>query len=513
MQTMSLITVLVVTVISVLSRSDAHNILAVVSHPGVSHFKAYENLFVGLAKKGHNVTVISHFPRKNPIPNYRDVSIREDRPYSGLQNIQSSLHTDLFGIQDQMLLVEYGIQSCESMKHKNFQMFLKENNHFDLVILNEFSNLCYRGLAKKYDAPYIGLGASSIFVWHALHTGSPEHAAYMPRLAAPYSDRMTFLQRVENFVSMGVVYWYCNFKYPSFSNEYSKKYLGVDILENNFLYNMSLLFINMHFSLNFPRPFTPNIIEINGLHIGTPKKLPEHLEQYISESKNGVIYFSLGSTMKGHTLPKEKRNAFLEVFRDMPERIIWKWENDTMEGKPDNVLLQKWTPQFDIICHPNVKAFIFQGGMLSLSEAAHCGVPIIAIPLYGDQPTNAKLIESRGAGVVLQIEDVNVKNVRKAVNEVLSTKIQKEAKRLSEIYRDRPLSPLDTAIYWVEYVLRHKGAHFMKTAAVHMPWYQYYLIDVIGFLVIILTSSILLTIYCIKLLVNICRITQKNKVD
>ncbi|CAH1987226.1 unnamed protein product [Acanthoscelides obtectus] len=319
MQTMSLITVLVVTVISVLSRSDAHNILAVVSHPGVSHFKAYENLFVGLAKKGHNVTVISHFPRKNPIPNYRDVSIREDRPYSGLQNIQSSLHTDLFGIQDQMLLVEYGIQSCESMKHKNFQMFLKENNHFDLVILNEFSNLCYRGLAKKYDAPYIG--------------------------------------------------------------------------------------------------------------------------------------------------------------------------------------------------HPNVKAFIFQGGMLSLSEAAHCGVPIIAIPLYGDQPTNAKLIESRGAGVVLQIEDVNVKNVRKAVNEVLSTKIQKEAKRLSEIYRDRPLSPLDTAIYWVEYVLRHKGAHFMKTAAVHMPWYQYYLIDVIGFLVIILTSSILLTIYCIKLLVNICRITQKNKVD
>lgn len=48
------------------------------------------------------------------------------------------------------------------------------------------------------------------------------------------------------------------------------------------------------------------------------------------------------------------------------------------------------------------------------------------------------------------------------------------------------MSPLDTAIYWVEYVARHKGAHFMKTAAVGMPFYQYYLLDVIAFILAVL---------------------------
>lgn len=48
------------------------------------------------------------------------------------------------------------------------------------------------------------------------------------------------------------------------------------------------------------------------------------------------------------------------------------------------------------------------------------------------------------------------------------------------------MPPLETAIYWVEYVARHKGAHFMKTAAVNMPFYQYYLLDVIAFVVTVL---------------------------
>lgn len=62
----------------------------------------------------------------------------------------------------------------------------------------------------------------------------------------------------------------------------------------------------------------------------------------------------------------------------------------------------------------------------------------------------------------------------------------KKAKELSERFRDRPLPPLDTAVYWVEYVARHKGAPHMRTAAVGMPFYQYLLLDVIAFLAVVL---------------------------
>lgn len=57
--------------------SDASKILGVFPTPGKSHFIVMQSLMKGLVKAGHEVTVISAFPQKTPIPNYTDVSIVE----------------------------------------------------------------------------------------------------------------------------------------------------------------------------------------------------------------------------------------------------------------------------------------------------------------------------------------------------------------------------------------------------------------------------------------------------
>lgn len=75
----------------------------------------------------------------------------------------------------------------------------------------------------------------------------------------------------------------------------------------------------------------------------------QDIETWIEESKYGIIYFSFGSMLKGYTMPTEKRQAFINVFKKLPQRVIWKWENDTMEGQTDNILIRKWLPQFDIL--------------------------------------------------------------------------------------------------------------------------------------------------------------------
>lgn len=75
----------------------------------------------------------------------------------------------------------------------------------------------------------------------------------------------------------------------------------------------------------------------------------QDIDKWINESKHGVIYFSFGSLVKGHTMPADKRQAFINAFKRLPQRVIWKWENDTMEGKTDNILIGKWMPQFDIL--------------------------------------------------------------------------------------------------------------------------------------------------------------------
>lgn len=54
---------------------ESAKILAVFPFPAKSHFIMLEALAKGLAERGHQVTVVGHFPQKSPVPNYRDVSL------------------------------------------------------------------------------------------------------------------------------------------------------------------------------------------------------------------------------------------------------------------------------------------------------------------------------------------------------------------------------------------------------------------------------------------------------
>lgn len=53
--------------------------------------------------------------------------------------------------------------------------------------------------------------------------------------------------------------------------------------------------------------------------------------------------------------------------------------------------------------------------------------------------------------------------------------------------KDQPVKPLDSAIYWVEYVIRHRGAAHFRSAAMELRWYEYHMLDVIAFVVIVTT--------------------------
>lgn len=57
-------------------------------------------------------------------------------------------------------------------------------------------------------------------------------------------------------------------------------------------------------------------------------------------------------------------------------------------------------------------------------------------------------------------------------------------KKRSKLLRDQPEHPLNRAIYWTEYVLRHKGAYHLQSPAKEYCFVQYYLIDVALFCLI-----------------------------
>lgn len=66
-------------------------------------------------------------------------------------------------------------------------------------------------------------------------------------------------------------------------------------------------------------------------------------------AEEGVILFSLGSLLKSTELPLDKRNAIVRTFGKLKQRVVWKYENDTLPGKPGNVKISKWLPVNDVL--------------------------------------------------------------------------------------------------------------------------------------------------------------------
>ena len=72
--------------------------------------------------------------------------------------------------------------------------------------------------------------------------------------------------------------------------------------------------------------------------------------------------------------------------------------------------------------HPNLAVFITHGGLLSTTEAIHFGVPIIGIPVFGDQFMNVDKAVNRGFAQRVDLSYTMVDKLKNAIEEVVSNK-------------------------------------------------------------------------------------------
>uniref|UniRef100_A0A182MDD5 UDP-glucuronosyltransferase n=1 Tax=Anopheles culicifacies TaxID=139723 RepID=A0A182MDD5_9DIPT len=166
-------------------------------------------------------------------------------------------------------------------------------------------------------------------------------------------------------------------------------------------------------------------------------------------------------------------------------------------------LIGKWFPQDDILAHPNVKLFITHGGLLSCTESIYHGVPIVGIPIFGDQLLNMARAEQSGWGIGVAYTKLNEQTFRKAINDVLSDdSFAINVKTISRRLRDQPLAPMDTAKFWVEYVLRHDGAKHLISSAQDLNFIQYNNLDVYLFVCTVLVMIVLLIRFSIMKLLS-----------
>lgn len=237
-----------------------------------------------------------------------------------------------------------------------------------------------------------------------------------------------------------------------------------------------------------PRPQMPGMAYVAGIHIKQPKKLPNDIQKFMDDASNeGVIYLSFGSCIRSVDLPADKLDALLDTFRTLKQKVLWKFENETISDLPPNVMIRKWLPQNDLLAHRNLKLFITHGGVFGTQEGVYHGVPMLFIPIYSDQFRNAMRCVHAGYAEMVRFQHLTTDTLREKVNLMLSNdKYRKEAKEVSKLFRDNPIDPMDDAMYWIEYVARHPRAKIFKSSAAHMPWYVYLHLDIVAAILVTL---------------------------
>lgn len=168
-------------------------ILVVVPHPARSHVKAFEAYFLKLAERGHHVTVVSHFPIRRKVKNYREISVEGSIP-SRLNSINV---TDMNG---GLLPLLYGIARRAaryevSLKHEALQSLLQSEERFDLLITDAFVSRLYLALVEKYNVPFVYLSSNIYFANTAFNLGDYVNPAYVSTPLCGCSWKMDFMDR------------------------------------------------------------------------------------------------------------------------------------------------------------------------------------------------------------------------------------------------------------------------------------------------------------------------------
>nr|XP_056713825.1 uncharacterized protein LOC130484762 [Euleptes europaea] len=403
---------------------------------------------------------------------------------------------------------------CDTVVLNEKLMKKLQSSGFDLLIADP---LMPGGelVAEKLRIPFVySLRFSLGNTVERLCGGLPAPPSYVPAATSGLVDRMSFTERMKNlllYISLDFIFhqvlvgdW----------NQYYSDVLGRPTTLCETMGKAELWLIRTYWDFEFPRPLLPNFEFVGGLHCKPAKPLPEEIEEFVQSSgEHGIVVFSLGSMV--HNLTDEKSNMIASALSQIPQKVLWRYKGKRPETLGSNTRLYDWIPQNDLLGHPKTKAFITHGGTNGIYEAIYHGIPMVGIPLFADQHDNIVHMSAKGMAVDLNFHTMTAQDLVEAVKAVIHNSTYKEnAVRLSQIHHDQPIKPLDRAIFWIEFIMRHKSAKHLRPAAHHLNWYQYHCLDVLAFLTVCAAVFVFIAVKCCVFCCWKCgRVIKKRKTE
>ncbi|KAJ8256688.1 hypothetical protein COCON_G00188400 [Conger conger] len=498
-----------------------------------SHWLHMQVLVKELHARGHQVTVLrsstSWYILENS-PHYTSITVQQDTQQSieSAETMSRFLHRSLELRKERgplsflafysnffdMLSETYGTvaELARTLLTDRALMQKLQEARFDLVLTDPA--LPIGAMVAHYLQLPLVLNVRWVLSMDVHFAIAPSPLSYIPQVLSTNTDRMDFLQRLSNVLYHGLSLYIHHFiTNPPFQAMCQEVFPpGINAL--SLIQAADLWLVRVDFVFEFPRPVMPNLVYVGGFHCRPAQPLPPELEDFMQSSgEHGVVLMSLGTFVRG--LQPHISEVIASAFARLPQKVVWRHLGQRPSTLGNNTLLLDWLPQNDLLGHPKTRAFVTHGGTNGIYEAIYHAVPVLGLPLIFDQMDNMVRMEARGAGIVLDVMALEVDSLTQALRDILDEQkpYRDNMRRLSRLHRDRPIEPLDSALFWIEFVMRHGGAGHLRTESYRMPWYAYHNLDVLALLLgSAVTLLLLIGATCRCLCQRLCR-TRKVKLQ
>ncbi|GMS78889.1 hypothetical protein PENTCL1PPCAC_1064, partial [Pristionchus entomophagus] len=328
-------------------------------------------------------------------------------------------------------------------------------------------------------------------------TQVPTNTAYIPSMmGGSAGDRMSFLDRLLNTLA----YLDIDRFLRHFFNEYQSLVVCESTFFQELMANSSLVFLNSDPLADFPKHTSPRVIDIGGISVHAGHNPLDQYWSSVLDRRNHTIFMSYGTFVKSHLMPDSYKETIRETIKKFPEvTFVWKYEKPehNISLGIDNLIETTWAPQHDLLHDPRLTAFITHGGQGSITESAGAGVPLICIPIVSDQYRNAKQVERNGVGIMLNKDDLGrIGPLEESIKLILThTSYKPNAVTLASMIADRPFSMKDVFVRNMEFLAEFGPLRRLDHFGAQLNFVQYYLLDVIAFLSLIVVILVVTLIF------------------
>lgn len=446
-----------------------------------SHLYIFKTLATALDQEGHETHfLVSEGREVPPSPHYQlqrypgifNSSTADTFLQSKVNNIFSGRLTflELFDILD------HYSQNCDAVVGSAEVMRRLKEAKFDLLLVDP-NEMCGFVIAHILGVQYAVFGTG---LWYPAEAGAPAPLSYVPEFNSLLTDRMTLLERIANTAvylvqRIGIQY----IALPKYDRIMKKYGVQPQVAMNDLVQGSRLWMLCTDLALEFPRPTLPHVVYIGGILTKPPNPLPEEFEAWVNDTaEHGFVVVSFGAGVK--YLSHDIAHKLAGALARLPQRVVWRFSGVPPRNLGKNTKLVDWMPQNDLLGHANTRAFLSHGGLNSIYEAMYHGVPVVGVPLFGDHYDTMTRVAAKGMGIMLHWKSMTEDDLYSALTSVIKdSQYRNQAQLLSTIHKDQPGHPVTRAVYWICYILRHKGANHLRAAVYDVSVFQYFLLDVV----------------------------------